>query len=62
MPTFRYSQWVGSQEIFAPDNDEFMDAIADDLMNHGDVTRALRDMCVGVCRRRMAIIWKACET
>ena len=44
MPTFRYSQWDGSQQVFDPDRDELMDAIADDLMNHGDVNRALRDM------------------
>jgi uncharacterized protein with von Willebrand factor type A (vWA) domain len=44
MSTFRYSQWDGSQEVFDPDHDELMDALADDLMNHGDVNRALRDM------------------
>ena len=44
MLTFRYSQWDGTQVVFAPDHDELMDAIADDLMNHGDVNRALRDM------------------
>ncbi len=44
MLTFRYSQWDGSQEVFDPDHDDLMDALADDLMNHGDVNRALRDM------------------
>ena len=44
MLTFRYSQWDGTQEVFTPDNDELMDAIAEDLMNHGDVNRALRDI------------------
>ena len=44
MLTFRYSQWDGSQEVFDPDHDELMDALADDLMNHGDINRALRDM------------------
>jgi len=32
MLTFRYSQWDGTQEVFEPDNDELMDAIADDLV------------------------------
>ena len=44
MLTFRYSQWDGSQQVFDPDQDELMEALAEDLMEHGDVNRALRDM------------------
>ncbi len=44
MLTFRYSQWDGSQQVFDPDQDELMEALAEDLMEHGDINRALRDM------------------
>ena len=44
MLTFRYSQWDGSQQVFDPDRDDLMEALAEDLMEHGDVNRALRDM------------------
>ena len=44
MLTFRYSQWDGSQQVFDPDQDDLMEALAEDLMEHGDVNRALRDM------------------
>ena len=44
MLTFRYSQWDGSQQVFDPDRDDLMEALSEDLMEHGDVNRALRDM------------------
>ena len=44
MLTFRYSQWDGSQQVFDPDQDDLMEALAEDLMEHGDINRALRDM------------------
>ena len=42
MLTFRYSQWDGSQQVFDPDQDDLMEALAEDLMEHGDINRALR--------------------
>ena len=44
MLTFRYSQWDGSQQVFDPNQDDLMEALAEDLMEHGDINRALRDM------------------
>jgi uncharacterized protein with von Willebrand factor type A (vWA) domain len=44
MPLFHYSRWDGTQAVFAPDHDQVMDELADDLMAHGDVRRALRDL------------------
>ena len=44
MLTFRYSQWDGSQQVFDPDQDDLMEALAEDLMEHGDINRALRNM------------------
>jgi uncharacterized protein with von Willebrand factor type A (vWA) domain len=42
--TYRYSQWDGTQKIFDIDADELMDLLADDVLKHGDITRALREM------------------
>jgi uncharacterized protein with von Willebrand factor type A (vWA) domain len=44
MATYRYSRWDGSQEIFDMDEDELMDALSDDILSHGDLQRALRNM------------------
>ena len=41
---FRYSQWDGTQDIFDVDAEELMDQMSDDLLNHGDMMKALRDM------------------
>ena len=41
---FRYSQWDGSQQPFDPDAAELMDELAEDVIRHGDVRRALRDL------------------
>ena len=42
--TYRYSQWDGSQRIFELDADQLMDLLSEDILNHGDVMQALRDM------------------
>ena len=42
--TRRYSQWDGSQQIFELDADQLMDVLSEDILNHGDVMQALRDM------------------
>jgi uncharacterized protein with von Willebrand factor type A (vWA) domain len=42
--TYRYSQWDGTQEIFDIDANELMDQLSDELLNQGDVMRALRDL------------------
>ena len=40
----RYSKWDGTQEVFAPGSEGLMNELANDLMNHGDVQRALREL------------------
>ena len=42
--THRYSQWDGSQQIFELDADQLMDLLSEDILNHGDVLQALRDL------------------
>ena len=42
--TYKYSQWDGTQRIFEFDADQLMDLLSDDILNHGDVMQALRDM------------------
>lgn len=44
MNTYRYSQWDGTQQVFEPTEDQIMEEMADDLMNHGDVMRSLRSL------------------
>ena len=41
---YRYSRWDGTQEVLLPDDDQIMDALADELIDHGDVSRALRNL------------------
>ena len=41
---YRYSQWDGSQEPFEADADALLDALAEDVIDHGDNRRALRDL------------------
>ncbi len=41
---YRYSQWDGSQEPFEADADALLDALAEDVIDHGDIRRALRDL------------------
>ncbi|MBI4287888.1 MAG: VWA domain-containing protein [Chloroflexi bacterium] len=38
----KYSRWDGSQEIFSVEKEELMDALSEELVNHGDVDSALR--------------------
>ena len=44
MNTYRFSQWDGTQQVFEPSEEELMGEMADDLMNHGDVMRSLRNL------------------
>src|SRR3989440_1467195 len=39
---FRYSRWDGSQHLDAPDADEVLEALSDDLMSYGDLSSALQ--------------------
>ena len=39
---YSYSQWDGTQEIFGIDADDLMDQLSDQLLQQGDVLRALR--------------------
>ena len=41
---FAYSRWDGTQRIFELDEGAVMDEMADSLIAHGDVRRALRDL------------------
>ncbi|CAI8057112.1 hypothetical protein GBAR_LOCUS31110 [Geodia barretti] len=41
---YRYSHWDGTQQIFDIDASEVMDALSDDLLQNGDVMRALREL------------------
>ena len=44
MRSYRYSRWDGSQDPFAIDADDLMDAMGDELMSHGDLNQALRNL------------------
>lgn len=44
MVELRYTRWDGTQEPFAPDADEVLDALAEGLFEHGDLMRALHDL------------------
>ena len=50
--TYRYSQWDGTQRIFDIDADELMDKLSDEILNQGDVMRALREMMRGGFQNR----------
>ena len=41
---YRYSQWDGTQDLFDMDADELLDQLSNELFQHGDMWRALRDM------------------
>ena len=41
---YRYSRWDGSQEPFETDAGALLDAMAEDVIQHGDIRRALRDL------------------
>jgi uncharacterized protein with von Willebrand factor type A (vWA) domain len=44
MRRYRYSSWDGTQDPFAVDADDLMDAMADELASHGDINQALRNL------------------
>ena len=44
MTIYRYSRWDGTQKVFDMDEDDIMEAISDDILEHGDVNRALRNL------------------
>ena len=44
MTKYRYSRWDGSQQVFEVDEDSLLGALSDDLLAHGDLNRALRDL------------------
>ena len=44
MTFVRYSRWDGSQQLFGLDADELMEALSDDLIDDGDLWRALQRM------------------
>lgn len=44
MALFRYSRWDGSQNVFDIDEDELMESLSEDILEHGDLNRALRDI------------------
>ncbi|MBM3926516.1 MAG: VWA domain-containing protein [SAR202 cluster bacterium] len=41
---YRYCRWDGTQNVFDIDADELMERMSDELMQHGDVMKALREM------------------
>lgn len=41
---YRFSRWDGSQEPFEADAGALLDAMAEDVIDHGDLRRALRDL------------------
>ncbi|MEZ5168893.1 MAG: hypothetical protein R2695_21300 [Acidimicrobiales bacterium] len=51
-PHFTYSRWDGTQTGFDVDADHLFDELADDLLYHGDVNNALRQMMQGGMRDR----------
>ena len=41
---YRYSRWDGTQNILDMDAEELMDHLANELLNHGDMAKALREL------------------
>ena len=41
---YRYSRWDGTQEPFGADPGALLEEMADDILRHGDLRRALRDL------------------
>ncbi len=50
MTEYRYTRWDGTREPFAPGADELLDRVAEDLFEHGDLMRALRELFRGGLR------------
>ncbi len=44
MVRYKYSRWDGSQQVFDPDHDQIIEELSDDVLAHGDIMRALREM------------------
>ena len=44
MTTYRYSRWDGTQQVFDLDADDLIDSLSEDVLEHGDLERALRNM------------------
>ena len=44
MARYRYSRWDGSQEVEGLDEDRILESLSDELLTHGDLERALRNM------------------
>jgi len=44
MTTYKYSRWDGSQQVFDLDEEDVMDSLSDDILEHGDISRALRSL------------------
>ncbi len=44
---YLYSRWDGSQHPFDLDEDDLLEALSEDIMNHGDVNRAMRNLMRG---------------
>ena len=42
--SYRYSSWDGTQELFDIDANQLMDQLSEELLEQGDVMRALREM------------------
>ena len=44
MTSYKYYRWDGSQQVFGLDEESIMDSLSDDILAHGDVNRALRNL------------------
>ena len=42
--SYRYSRWDGAQDVFDMDAEELMDRLSGEILNHGDLWKALRDL------------------
>ena len=44
MARYRYSRWDGSQKVAGLDEDRVLESLSDDLLAHGDLEQALRNV------------------
>ncbi|MCH7746250.1 MAG: VWA domain-containing protein, partial [Chloroflexi bacterium] len=44
MATYKYSRWDGTQDWSDMDEDDILESLSEDILTHGDVNRALRNM------------------
>ena len=44
MATYRYSRWDDTQQVFRLDEDDLLESLSDDILAHGDIDRALRNL------------------